>query len=69
MYGFVVDAAYLAQLRQAGEFETEFRRRLIAEGVEMGEGAMHDCVTTHSREESDRIDEIWIEVCRKFGLC
>lgn len=65
-YTFRVDANYFAQLRHAGAVAEEYDRRLRAEGFDIGEGAMQDCVTVHSQEQSDRVEEIFDEVCKEL---
>lgn len=67
-YTFKVDHNYFSQLRHAGFVAEEFERRLRAEGFDVGEGAMQDCITTYSQEQSDRVAEIWKEVCEEMKL-
>ena len=64
-YTFKGDANYFAQLRSAAAVAEEYDRRLRAEGFDVGEGAMRDCITVHSQEEADRVAKIWEEVCKE----
>ena len=64
-YTFKVDHNYFSQLRHAALVGAEYDRRLRAAGIEVGEGAMRDCVTVYSQEEADRADQIWDEVCKE----
>ena len=53
----------LVQSQHAAEVATEFRRRLIAEGITVGETvADGDCIYTSSDAESARVAEIFNEV-------
>lgn len=65
-YTFRVDANYFAQLRSAAAVAEEYDRRLRAEGFDVGEDALQDCVTVYSQEQSDRAEEIFHEVCEEL---
>lgn len=57
-------ARMLVQSQRAAEFMTEFRRRLISEGIAVGEIAVDgDCVYPSSAAESSRVAEIFNEMC------
>ena len=53
---------YMAQLQFSERVAAEFRRRLLAEGFDVGEGVMHDTVETSSEEESARVTALFHEV-------
>ncbi len=53
---------YQIQQRKAEMVGAEIRRRLIAEGIPVGEGVMHDSVMPKNAAQTDRVIEIFHEV-------
>ena len=56
-------SSYLVQQRKAQEVMAEFLRRLSAEGIVPGEGALCDCIEVTTQEQSDFVSRTFDEVC------
>lgn len=60
--------SYLRQIILAERIGAEYRRRLVAEGFNVGVGALDDCIMISSDAQSCRVGEIFNEVCAQYGV-